>query len=245
MATVTSATVFSELNGSNHLRSSSILTLAPVRQRALRESIFETLLSAIVRGEIKPGIWSNNKQLAEHLQISVTPLREALQDLASCGIVENQFNRGTIVRSFGPAQLAEIFHVRALLESEATRLACPQIDRAVLTKLRSQTADLMSKESSDWTDRVMKSDDDIHMLIASSCGNQRLKEEILRYRSLMMCIRRAIAAHNFPFKLALPEHLAIIDALLHQQPEVAAKAMTNHIFNAAKIDSDLLFSEAK
>jgi DNA-binding GntR family transcriptional regulator len=91
----------------------------------------------------------------------------------------------------------------------------------------------------------LKTDDGIHLLIASSCGNQRLKEEILRYRSLMMCIRRAISQHNFPFELALPEHLAIIDALLHQQPEEAAKAMANHIFNAAKIDSDLLFSEMK
>src|SRR5690349_18256637 len=98
MESPTLTPVFSEFDASSRPHSSSMLTFAPVRQRALRESVFETLLSAIVRGEMKPGIWSNHKQLAEHLHISVTPLREALQDLASCGIVENQFNRGTIVR---------------------------------------------------------------------------------------------------------------------------------------------------
>ncbi|MGH7954236.1 MAG: GntR family transcriptional regulator, partial [Limisphaerales bacterium] len=221
---------------------SATLMFAPVRQRALRESVFEALLLAIVRGDMKPGTWSNHQRLAEHLQVSATPLREALQELAACGIVENQFNRGTIVRPFGPTQLSEIFYVRALLEAEAARLACSRIDHAALTELQSQTSGLITKRSSSsWTAEVISSDDHFHSLIASSCGNQRLKEEIFRYRSLLICIRRAVADHHYPFDLALPEHLAIIEALLRQQPEEAAKAMTRHILSSAKVCSDLLF----
>jgi DNA-binding GntR family transcriptional regulator len=217
----------------------------PVRQRALRESVFEVLLSAIVRGEMAPGIWSSHQRLAEHLEVSVTPLREALQELAACGIIENQFNRGTIVRPFGPTQLSEIFHVRALLEAEATRLACPRMDRAALVEFQSQTTQLMSKEPPNWAAQVMTSDDTLHSLIASSCGNQRLKEEIFRYRSLLTCIRRAVADHHYPFDLALPEHLVIIEALLGQQPNEAAEAMRRHILSSAKVCSDLLFPEVK
>ena len=217
----------------------------PVRQRALRESVFEVLLSAIVRGEMAPNVCLNHKQLAEQLQVSATPLREALQELTACGIAENQHNRGTIVRPFGPVQLSEIFHVRAVLETEATRLACPRIDHATLTELQSQTTRLMSKKDSNWAAQVMASDDSIHTLIASSCGNQRLKEEILRYRSLLKCIRRAVADHQYPFTMALPEHLVVIKAILRKKPEEAAKAMTQHILNAAKICSDLLFPEVK
>jgi DNA-binding GntR family transcriptional regulator len=220
------------------------LALNPVRQRALREHIFEELLLAIVRGELKPGIWPNHQQLAKDLRVSVTPLREALQELAAHGIVENPYNRGTIVQPFGTTQLLELFHVRALLESEAARLACPRIDHAALAKLQSQISRLTRKESANWNTEVIAEDENLHSLIAASCGNQRLKNEIFRYRSLLACIRRAVAGHHFPFTLALTEHLAIIEALLRQQPDEAAKAMTDHILSSAKICSGVLFPEA-
>lgn len=221
------------------------VTLGPVRQRALRESVFEVLLLAIVRGQMKPGVWSNHKVLAEQLNVSVTPLREALQELAACGIIENHYNRGTIVRPFGPPQLFEIFQVRAILEGEATRLACNRIDNAALAELKSQATELISKESSDWASLVVASDDNFHTSIASFCGNQRLKEEIFRYRSLLTSIRRAVADHHYPFDLALPEHLAVIEALLNHKPDEAAGAMNRHILSSAKICSDLLFPEIK
>ena len=219
--------------------------LSPVPQRALRESVFEVLLLAIVRGGMKPGVWSNYKSLAEQLHVSVTPLREALQELAVCGIVENQYNRGTIVRPFGRTQLWEIFHVRALLEAEATRLACPRIDHSALTRLQSQIRNLISNESPNWNTEVIAEDENLHGLIALSCGNQRLKEEIFRYRSLLACIRRAVAGYHYPFTLALSEHCAVIEALLRQQPDEAAKAMTQHIINSANVCSDVLFRDVK
>jgi DNA-binding GntR family transcriptional regulator len=220
-------------------------SFGPVRQRALRETVFEVLLLAIVRGEMKPGVWSNHKLLAEQLHVSVTPLREALQELAACCMIENHYNRGTIVRPFGPEQLSELFYVRALLEAEAARLACARMDRANLCELQSQTTELMSKQDNGWISSVINSDDNFHTSIANACGNQRLKEEILRYRSLLASIRRAIADHYYPFDLALPEHLVIIEALLKHQPDDAAKAMTRHILSAAKVCSDLLFPKVK
>lgn len=231
--------------GADSDNAANALPLAPVRQRALRESVFEVLLLAIVRGEMKPGVWANHKSLAEQLQVSVTPLREALQELALCGIIENQYNRGTIVRPFGPTQLLEIFQVRAVLEAEATRLACPRIDRSALTELRAATSSLIAKESPNWHSEVIAEDESLHSLIANSCGNLRLKEEIFRYRSLLACIRRAVASYHYPFTLALPEHLAIIDALLEQKPKEAAKAMIQHILSSANVCSGVLFPDAK
>ena len=148
--------------------------LGPVRQRALRESVFEVLLLAIVRGEV-PGAWSNHKLLAEQMHVSVTPLREALQELAACGIVENQHNRGTKLRPFGRPQLLEIFHVRALLEAEATRLACPRIDQAALAKLQTQINSLMARESANWNTEVIAKDENLHDLIAATCGKPTAK----------------------------------------------------------------------
>ncbi|MGH8024021.1 MAG: GntR family transcriptional regulator, partial [Limisphaerales bacterium] len=160
-------------------------------------------------------------------------------------IIENHYNRGTIVRPFGPTQLFEIFQVRSILEAEATRLACGRIDRAILTQLQSQATELISRESSDWSSLVVSSDDNFHSSLAGSCGNLRLKEEIFHYRSLLTSIRRAVADHHYPFDLALPEHLAVIEALLNHQADEAAKAMSRHILSSAKVCSDLLFPEIK
>jgi DNA-binding GntR family transcriptional regulator len=221
------------------------LPFAPVRQRALRESVFEVLLSAIVRGEMTPGVWSNHQRLAEHLAVSVTPLREALQELAACGIIESRYNRGTVVKPFGPTQLSEIFSVRGVLEAEATRLACCQINQDALAKLQAQTSELMAKETAGWSSDVIATDDGLHSLIADSCGNQRLKEEIFRYRTLLMSIRRAVADHHYPFIVALPEHLAIIEALLRRDSQQAVEEMKRHISSSSQICSQVLFPAAK
>jgi DNA-binding GntR family transcriptional regulator len=103
----------------------------------------------------------------------------------------------------------------------------------------------MGKELPDWNTQVINLDENFHGLISTSCGSQRLKDEIFRYRSLLASIRRAVADYHYPFTLALSEHLAVIQALLRQEPEEAAKAMTHHILNSAKVCSGVLFPEAK
>lgn len=210
----------------------------PLRQRALREAVFETLLHAIVCGEIKAGDWLNHQKLAESFEVSATPVREALQVLASFGIVENQHNRGTVVRPFGTTQLEELYYVRALLEAEATRLACHKLDPLRLQEIKSKTSELLSRESSEWITEVPKIDKKLHELIAEACGNQRLKEEIYRYHVFIFIPK---TVHLPSHRLVLVEHIQIIDELLEQQPEKAAEAILHHIRNGAKMCNSLLF----
>jgi DNA-binding GntR family transcriptional regulator len=214
----------------------------PLRQRALREHVFETLLQAIVCGEIKAGDWLNHQRLAERFEVSATPVREALQELASFGIVDNQHNRGTVVRPFGPVQLEEIYFIRALLEAEATRLACHRLDPVHLNEIRSKTANMLEHESPIWFNEVPKIDKELHELIAETSGKQRLKEEIFRYHVFIFIPRTVkLEAH----RSVLVEHLAIIDELLSGRAEKAAQAMLDHIANGGKACSSLLFSNAK
>lgn len=212
-------------------------SLRPVRQRALREVVFETLLHAIVKGELKSGEWLNHQRLASQFAVSATPVREALQELVSFGIVENQHNRGTLVRPFGPRQLEEIYSVRALLEAEATRLACPHLDGIQLRKLRTQTCDLLKNDSA-WPTEVPKVDKALHAMIINACGNQRLKEEISRYHVFIEIPR---TPQHEAHALVLEEHLEIIDSLIQRNPESAAHAMRQHIESAARSCNSLLF----
>jgi DNA-binding GntR family transcriptional regulator len=210
----------------------------PLRPRALREMVFEILLQAIVRGEIKEGDWLNHQQLATRFDVSPTPVREALQQLALFGIVENQHNRGTVVRPFGPTQIEEIYYVRALLEADATRLACKKLDSTRLAEIKSETARLSTNESPEWITEVPKVDKQLHQFIAETCGNNRLKEEIFRYH-VFIVIPRTLQLQ--PHATVLAEHLKIMDALINRQADEAAQAMLDHIRGGAKACNELLF----
>ena len=99
------------------------------------------LEEAIVSGEIAPGTVLRQEQLSEQYSVSRTPVREALRRLAALGLVSFVPNRGVRVRTLSREELREAFLVRAELESLATELATPRIDRRGLAGARRGRAD--------------------------------------------------------------------------------------------------------
>jgi DNA-binding GntR family transcriptional regulator len=92
----------------------------------------ENLRTAILTGEISGGTRLVQSELAASLQVSTTPIREALRDLAGEGLVTIDAHRGAIVRELSGSELDEIYHIRQMLEPEAVRLAVERItDREV------------------------------------------------------------------------------------------------------------------
>jgi DNA-binding GntR family transcriptional regulator len=216
---------------------------ASVPQRALRQNVLRSLLTAIVKGQLAEGHWLNAQKLAEEFGVSATPVREALVELATIGVVEMQHNRGTIIRRFGPTELLEVYQLRGVLEAEATRCACPHIPIPDLQRLRQQMTALLKKRGADWSERAWEIDREFHALIASHSGNRRLAEEISRYRTLMQSIREAVGNQYYAQDNALKEHLAIIRLLLQRQGERAAEAMRQHILSTADSARKALFPE--
>lgn len=215
-------------------------------QRALRRNVIASLLTAIFKGQLREGDWLNAQQLAAQFGVSATPVREALVEMAAVGIVEMQHNRGTVVRPFGPVQLQDIYHLRRVLETEATRCACGQIPAETLTELKREMTELLgNRRAANWSDRAMKSDRQLHELIAKHCGSQRLAEEIARYHTLIQCIRDAVGNQSAAQQRALTEHLAIIQPLVKGQAERAAAAMAGHIQNTADRVEAALFADAE
>lgn len=218
----------------------------PASQRALRQEIAASLLTAVFQGRLQEGAWLNAQKLAQQFGVSATPVREALVELATIGMVEMQHNRGTVVRSFGPVQLREIYQLRQLLESEATRRACPHLAPEALKELRQGMTGLLesSEQTAGWSDRVILLDRCLHELIARHCDNRRLTEEISRYHTLVQCIRDVVANQSYAQMQALPEHMEIIEALLKHAPERAAAAMAAHIQSSARVVEQALFPAA-
>lgn len=209
--------------------------------------VTESLMRAIFTRRIVAGDRLIVMKLAKQLGVSASPVREALVELAAVGLVDLLPNRGAVCLPFGVRQLREVFHVRRLLEAEATRLACGCVAHPELEDLRRQSQALLDakRSASGWTERAIQVDLALHDLLLSCCGNGRLRHEVERYGAVVQCIRRVAGNRRDVQALAIEDHLRLIDALLDGRPEAAADRMAEHISATAERLVPVLFPDAE
>ena len=201
-----------------------------LKRSARRDRVVKSILQSIFSGAVVGGDRLVEEELALKLGVSRTPIREALRELAAIGVIWLKPNHGAMVRPFGATQLLEIYHMRRLLESEATRLACRSINRQTLREIRDgMQALLPSEKTIAWSQRALALDEKLHQLISHSSGSERLAEEIQRYWMLAMSIAEAVRNESFTQDKAVHEHTAIIDRLLENDADGACRAMAQHI----------------
>jgi DNA-binding GntR family transcriptional regulator len=178
------------------------------------------------------------QELAVRFGVSHTPIREALIALAGIGIIDLLPNRGALVRRVSAHEVREVCQVRRVLECEATRSACGRIDLAALhaleTDLRRLSA-VVEPSRPGFIAEARAIDSRLHDLIAESCGNTFLAQELSRLKILFRAFRDVSwerdEARNDYRRLAeeAHEHLAIVEALLARDAKEAAHAMARHI----------------
>lgn len=219
----------------------------PAEHGTKRQSTARRLLEAVFEGRFEPRARLRVEHLAAELGVSVTPIREALVELAGIGIVELQPNRGAVLRPFGTRQLREICHLRRILESEAARCCCGRIAPAELRDLAERMRRLMpAPRTAEWLAEARRLDSLLHETVAGRCGNERLADEIGRYRVLFGTLRdvwhaRRQDASGLRWKEENAEHLAVVEAILADRPEESAAAMASHIDRASEDFERLLF----
>ena len=206
------------------------------RSKALRFDVASQVLVAIFRGQLQEGDRLVVKRLAEKLRVSATPTREALLELASFGAVELLPNKGAVVRPFGPQQIREIYHVRALLEIEAVRLGCGMLSAESLEALRRETVELIEHgDLPRWSERSVRCDNELHHLIAHGSGHRYLSHEIDRLSKLVNAARGLLEDMRRLQELAHFDHLKILDHLLREERDLAMESMKTHIQSACRV----------
>jgi DNA-binding GntR family transcriptional regulator len=220
----------------------------PVSRGNLRAQVTARLVTGVFAGSLRSGQRLVVQQLAKTYEVSPTPVREALVELASLGLVDLLPNRGAIVRPFGPAEVNEISQIRRLLETEATRSACGRIppDELSALNLELRRLEVLHRDQT-WDRDARAADTRLHGLIAESCGNLRLAVEISRYLVLFRALRDVChlrdAGTNYARADDVPEHLAIILPLLEGDAEGAAQAMDRHIRSASVTLEQVVFRD--
>ncbi len=216
-------------------------TISMVPRGNIREIVVQQILKAVIQGEFPVGHRMVIQNLAEQFGVSATPVREALVELASIGIVENLPNRGAVMREFGVAQIREIYQLRRILEVEAARTACGNIEPQLLSELAQEFAAI--KEASrdkQWSQKTVLLDIRLHSLIAENCGSTRLQDELGRYNTLVQAIREVVDNEQQAQEVALADHAEIIDALQSNDSKKAAASMEQHIRNTANLAEKLM-----
>lgn len=141
------------------------------RPSTAREYVRDHLRGQIVNGVLAGGTRLVQTQVANDLDVSTTPVREALLDLASEGLVQFDSHRGAIVRQPNMEELWEIFELRRVLEPMVVQLAIPRMAPEDLDRL-STLCDQM--EATDDPDRWVPLNRDFHGVFMSNCGRPRL-----------------------------------------------------------------------
>ncbi|ADB16439.1 transcriptional regulator, GntR family [Pirellula staleyi DSM 6068] len=210
----------------------SDLVLSPLSLQphlSLVDAVYETLLEAIVSGRIDSGTILSEVVVADQLQVSRTPVHDALRQLAKDGLVERSNNRRAKVTRFTRDDVYEIFELRKYLEGPAAELAALRMDRRQLQPLRDHADALAAKpRDEEWRMAWAVFDEEFHHTIASSSGNSRLTRDIGRYRLLHRGFNKT-KTELASLEQALSEHYEILDALETHDSVRARDAMIAHI----------------
>jgi len=188
---------------------------------------FKTVRGWIMSGQLPSGSLINERQLAERLGLSRTPVREALGRLEGEGHLRKQ-GRAIIISEIRVEEVMEVLALRIILETEAARLAAGHIAsekvKALTQAVKGLTTPHKTTPVKHWS-----IDDLLHLSIADASGNALLRKTIgdLRDRTRIFGIDRIPNRFN-PGK---SEHLAILSALERADADAAASAMRTHLEN--------------
>jgi len=197
------------------------------RPNLVREAAYERLKELIVGGRLQPGERLSEPALAGSLGVSRTPVREALQRLAQEGLVEVQPGRGARVRTLTPAEVAEVYEVRALIEGEAAGRAAGRCDEAGLTRLEEALAELESAAPGDYAAQIA-ADARFHSLLVAAAGNGVL-ERLFHDLDSALALTRQYSRDLNQTPETRQQHHAITAAIRRRDPEAARAAAILHV----------------
>ncbi|WP_206301953.1 GntR family transcriptional regulator [Streptomyces sp. AcE210] len=202
------------------------------RQDVLTDRVYETVKAMVMDHEIAPGARVSIEGLARQLDVSATPVREALARLEADGLVVKRPNAGYRATDLlDPEALTDLFEMRLLLEPRAAALAAENAGDDDLSHLRAVVDEMRrhpdTGENYSVYRRFALLDQDFHDALAAAAGRPLLAEAVGR-----------LHAHLHMFRLnsapgaagpTIEEHERILDAVVRRNPEQAAEAMATHL----------------
>lgn len=203
------------------------------RSISLADCVFERLENDILSGKYAYGEVLTEAQLAEELEVSRTPIREAIRRLEQEDIL-TVTGKGLIVQGITRADIEDIMEVRRLIEGKAARRAAENMTDEQKQKLK-ETVELQEfYVSKNDPDRVQVQDHEFHELIYAGSGSVTLQGTLSPLHRKAQKFRRASVAKKSRAADSVREHTAICEAILAGDGDAAEKLMLAHIESARR-----------
>ena len=200
---------------------------AVLNRTSLSEQIRDALLERIVSGVVKPGDRLIELKIAEEMQTSQAPVREALRELEAIGLIESQRNRGARVRILDENELAEIYLVRAELEALAGEIVARRAPDTSI-KLKKIVERMKKAAASKDIRKFAKLNSDFHGTIVHATENATL---LKLWEGLDVCSRTWVNMSLTATDLrdVTKSHLEIVDAIAKGAATEAREASWRHV----------------
>lgn len=203
--------------------------LRHIRDVPLARVIRDEVLALILRGELAPGDRITEPMIASRLGVSRVPVREALRDLESTGLVESRKHTGVVVRQLSRKETEDLYELRSVLDAFAGRAAASKGDPVLVEKLE-QHLQLMDQAAlSKDVVTYYEANLHFHWEVIDAAGNEQIRSV---YRSAVQKLHLARLKNlstDVGMLNSIREHHAIVDAIRAKQPEVCEDLMANHV----------------
>ncbi|TWH24474.1 MULTISPECIES: GntR family transcriptional regulator [unclassified Aminobacter] len=194
----------------------------------------------IVTGFYVPGERLDEATLAARHQVSRTPVREALIQLSTMGLVKIVPNRGAFVNQLTITELVEMFEVMGELEAMCARLAARRIHTEQLLRLGEAQENCRRAQTKGNSDDYYYANEQFHQTIYEASGNTFLYEQACSLQRRLKPYRRLQLRVPGRVARSLAEHDAVLDAIRSHDPKRAHEAMRQHVVIQGEFFSDFL-----
>lgn len=201
------------------------------RAQSLHEQTYQAIRAAILSGELAAGDRLIETQLAETLQVSRTPIREALRQLQRENLVAAEDHGGLRVALLSTHDAIHLYNCRIALEQESVAQACQQATIAQLEQieLAVQQAEAAIASPAFTPHQLLHLDYQFHRLLAESAGNPWLMTLLDQVFDKMALLRLRTLQHNPQVLEIRSEHRRIYEAVVDRDAEAAIHAIKTHL----------------
>jgi DNA-binding GntR family transcriptional regulator len=213
----------------NTVMTAEVITIP--RAAALHEQVAQRLRQMLVEGRIAPGAKLNERELAELLRVSRTPLREGIKMLAAEGLVELVPNRGAIAVALSEADVLNTFEVMAGLEAQSGELAAERITATELAEIQAMHFEMLAAYTRRDLSAYYSINARIHSAINAAAKNPVLSTVYGQVNARLQALRFRSNQDGEKWKRAVKEHEKMIEALAARDPAAMRDVLLAHLRN--------------
>ena len=199
------------------------------RRKSLGQDVFDTLRHAITRGDISPGSRLVESRIAEALEISRTPVREAIHKLEREGFISRLPRGGFTALGFSRKDIEETFGIRSVLESYAAHLAAVKHREDELAPLENKITVFQKSLDQGRMDRLVKINTEFHDMLYALSRNPRLIKMINALRDQIYQFRLIILEKEAMARASNKDHRLMLDCIRKRDAEGAERLVRQHI----------------